>query len=85
MQKNAWKRIRNSPCNSNLRGSVMTKKHFIMLASLVKEAKEKASEGAPSVTLVHYVACKLADECKKENPRFDRDRFLEACGYTIIK
>ena len=26
-------------------------------------------------------ACRIADACAKQNPRFDRGRFLTACGF----
>lgn len=50
---------------------MMSRKHYIELAALCSELVGGQRE---------YVAHKLADICKRDNPRFDRDRFLAACG-----
>lgn len=54
----------------------MTKKDFIVIA----KALNSELQGHYNVT--HYRICKaLAVEFIYVNPRFDRDRFMEACGY----
>lgn len=60
----------------------MTKKHFEMLAQLIKEhsAEVYSKENSPARAM-HTLAEKLANKLTQENPRFDRSRFLRACGY----
>jgi hypothetical protein len=54
----------------------MTRKHFQQLADMIKREK---NYGGDSATLA-VVAEELAKICKANNPAFNRDRFLEACG-----
>lgn len=54
----------------------MTKKHFEAIAAILSEVHEDYRfDGA-----VDAVANRLSDYFKSENSRFDRDRFLAACG-----
>ena len=48
----------------------MSKKHYIMLASVLK--RNDADE---------MLCADLADQLKKDNPLFDIVRFMAACGY----
>jgi hypothetical protein len=52
----------------------MTRKDFQALADMLKGAE------CLNDTQRHYLACKLADLCQEQNPRFDRKRFVAACG-----
>lgn len=59
----------------------MTKKHFIALAAEIadyvrfsNDTPERTKEYA---TFAARVICSVA---KADNPRFDRDRFMRACG-----
>ena len=53
---------------------MMTRKHFKMLAaSIAKLTLLDRNAG-------YDMACEVADACAKENPRFDRVKFFEACG-----
>lgn len=52
----------------------MTKKHLAAIAAAVKSVDP--DDPYPWVTL----SDRLADVCAAANPRFDRRRFLEACG-----
>lgn len=52
----------------------MTKRHFIAIAAILK------SEHSPGQSS-QAVAIRLADYFANENPRFDRQRFLTACGF----
>lgn len=63
----------------------MTKKHFEMLANIMKFAKPPEDRGfnklVSALLSYHSDICNsLADGCQSENPRFDRQRFLKACG-----
>lgn len=52
---------------------IMTRKDYIIIA----EAINKAETEAESKTSVAYV---LADALQKDNPLFDRQKFIKACG-----
>tara|TARA_B100000809_G_C14772696_1_gene399997 strand:+ start:162 stop:383 length:222 start_codon:yes stop_codon:yes gene_type:complete len=52
----------------------MTKKHFEIVAAAVANIVERADRW--------LIANMLADSFEKENPRFDRDRFIAACRPT---
>ena len=51
----------------------MTKQHFEFVAVLLNAALK----GTPPLNLVQLASAKFA----KDNPRFDEERFKEACGY----
>ena len=54
----------------------MTKKDYIILSGIVEDAKGiKRADDA-----VAYIAHEIARACAVDNPRFDRERFLSACG-----
>jgi hypothetical protein len=52
-----------------------TKKDFEFIAALINAA----NNGTPASVLATLAAAKFA----KDNPRFDEDRFLEACGNPL--
>lgn len=54
----------------------MTKKHFIKIARVI----EKYAGLTPERGDIKLLAEDLADIFKEENPAFDRQRFLDACG-----
>jgi hypothetical protein len=53
---------------------MMTRKDFEMLAGSVEKLAKTNWDAA------YDMACDLANACEKDNPRFDRGRFFEACG-----
>ena len=54
---------------------MMTRKHFKSLAaSIAKLTLFDRERGLD-------MACDVANVCAKDNPRFDRLRFFEACGF----
>lgn len=63
----------------------MTKKDYILLAQAVQTERSqpgfygKVSEHVHTETL-NRLAIQLACRLEEDNPRFDRDRFLSACG-----
>lgn len=64
----------------------MTRKDYVLIAAALNTAKnEEALAHAPSYNNgwadgVDAAAGVLADALSKDNPRFDRARFLKACG-----
>ncbi len=57
-------------------GTNMTRKHFQALAAIVAKCESSTSDD------VHWrLANDMADFCAQQNTRFDRDRFMVACGY----
>lgn len=67
----------------------MTKKDFEAIASALKDGREalrSAEDDADAATermrsqVFDSMSRSLADVCAKTNPRFNRSRFLAACG-----
>jgi len=56
----------------------MTKKHYIIIAELIKENIFTMNNGGV-VLHIGLVNC-LLEEMKKDNPNFKEDIFLNACG-----
>ena len=54
-------------------GGQMTKKHFEAFARQIQ-----MSDVLPEIK--EYAALVIVHVAEKDNPRFDRDRFLKACG-----
>lgn len=66
----------------------MTRKDYVALAEALREArvdiqcKEPAEHVSTLKDGVSYAADHIADALAADNPRFDRTRFLKACGVT---
>lgn len=57
----------------------MTKKDYIAIAAAIREQVDAdANKGGHSIT--RAIADRIADACARDNARFDRGRFLAACG-----
>ena len=60
----------------------MSRKDFILIADALKAAR--SSYTLPNVAIYHNgidnAAHRLADALGRDNPRFDRERFLKAAG-----
>ncbi len=54
---------------------IMTKKHFEFVASLINAA----NQGAPASDLALLAVAKF----EQDNPRFNAERFLDACGNPL--
>ena len=61
---------------------MLTRKVFEQIAASVKKSVDKADETLDTnlYGFATEMAHELADYFQKENPRFDRERFLDACG-----
>jgi len=62
---------------------MMTRQNFKVIAAILKDnliidPYSEYEDGR--VAQVHYIAVELADAFQNDNPRFDRVKFLEACG-----
>ena len=59
----------------------MTRKDYVLLADVINTARKVVivGEGTTLVSVAH-LANTLATELEIDNPRFDRHRFLIACG-----
>ena len=55
--------------------NMMTRKHFESLAASIARLNLFDHDAA------YEMAGDVADVCAKDNPRFDRLRFFEACGF----
>ena len=56
----------------------MTRKHYREIADMIRQTY-LANDGHESGTIAH-IAENMAGIMAKDNPRFCRDTFLEACG-----
>jgi hypothetical protein len=56
----------------------MTKKDYIQIAVLLKDARDPLSWGFDH--LINQLTESFADVLAEDNPQFDRARFLEAAG-----
>ena len=64
----------------------MTRKHFETIAAAIKAHATMArhyptQERNATLDALGGVADTIADACRQDNPRFDRRRFMEACGF----
>ena len=58
----------------------MTRRDFELIASAVKNARLYGNHSTERGDAVTTVALNLADALETNNTRFDRARFLTACG-----
>lgn len=59
---------------------VMTRKDYVMIADTIKTARKVEGDAGAILVSVAHLANTLATELEIDNPRFDRARFLDACG-----
>jgi hypothetical protein len=59
--------------------TIMTKKHFELVARVLKDA---LNDNGADLATVTKLATGFANEFKKENDRFDTVRFLKAVGFV---
>lgn len=61
----------------------MTKKHYIAIAKRIRfdiESAARVQDGTHLRAAAMYAAHLFANVAAADNPRFDRARFLAACG-----
>ena len=62
---------------------MMSKKHYIEVAKIIKKHIKNTGDTTEEVSpteAIKYVAVDLAQVFINDNQRFDRKRFLTACG-----
>lgn len=74
----------------------MTRKDYILIAETIRELLADIDRDGSGAILsdhsshvlagerisIHTLAMRLADQLRQDNPRFDRTRFMAACGLT---
>ena len=60
----------------------MTKKDYIKIAAILKSKRMRRTLSGEERQLMDLLTRDFADMLQEDNPRFDRERFLEATGYT---
>lgn len=58
----------------------MTRKDYVMIAEILRNNREDFIEGEDGFHLIYVLAHQIANGLEADNPRFDRARFLVACG-----
>ena len=58
----------------------MTKKDYVMIAEIFKSNREDFIEGEDGYTVIQIMAHQIANALQEDNPRFNREIFLKACG-----
>jgi len=60
----------------------MTKKHFEAMAAAFVEVRaiQDIQESAEARAALDMLAMTLSRTCAESNPRFDKGRFIRACG-----
>jgi hypothetical protein len=58
----------------------MTKKDFILIEKVLKKSADEFWEEDANAT-IYVIAHSFAKELAKQNPRFDTDKFIKACGF----
>jgi hypothetical protein len=61
-------------------GKKMTKKDYELIADAIATARKVEVSGGGVLVSVAHLANTLATELEIENPRFNREMFLTACG-----
>lgn len=58
----------------------MTSKDYQLIADALRSALHSHTDGIPGDSATRHSARCIADALASDNPRFDRARFLAACG-----
>lgn len=62
----------------------MTRKDYITIAAAIAQARQATEINRKSkdgVSAIRLTAIGMASHLLQDNPRFDRDRFMAACGF----
>jgi len=58
----------------------MTKKHFEAIAKIIHSYTQTYRDNDSHIRLLVHIAEDMADTFKEDNPRFQQNKFLVACG-----
>ena len=58
----------------------MTRKDYVAIAGCFKRASDSHQQDKDGLAALAHVADAIAYQMAQDNPRFDRARFLKACG-----
>ena len=64
--------------NTAARGVSLEHRHFSFIAAAL--ASTKPESDGPELNQWNNMVLQFASDCRASNPRFDRARFLAACG-----
>jgi hypothetical protein len=59
----------------------MTKQHFEEFARLMNAEQGLHQPQSPQWLALYTFTCSWADVCYRSNPRFNRGKFMTACGF----
>jgi hypothetical protein len=58
----------------------MSRKHYVAVAAILAEERQRNSDSPRTLATIDRIARDMATEFKRDNGRFDRDRFYTAAG-----
>lgn len=58
----------------------MTKKDYELIARNIAQVQREFRGVEDGINAIRDVAVFIASDLERDNPRFDRERFLNACG-----
>ena len=58
----------------------MTKKDYELIARNIAQVQREFRGVEDGINAIRDVAVFIASDLERDNPRFDRERFLKACG-----
>ena len=58
----------------------MTRKDYVIIAETIRMNRKDFNQGEDGLMLLDILANQLSNSFEIDNPRFDRARFLDACG-----
>ena len=59
------------------------RRHYEAIAEVLKDVRDSADTlqlFPPEIAALNGIITKTAEVFRRDNPRFDRDRFISACG-----
>jgi hypothetical protein len=62
----------------------MTRKDYVLIANTLANLMKDFNNGGDDTVSLALVSHELADVLASDNPRFDRIRFLAACGVKEV-
>ena len=72
--------------HEHIRRNMFSKRHYEAIAKVIKD--HNVNDKLPShrsTECCYYVVADIVDMFERDNPKFDRVRFLDACGLGIAK